>query len=515
MSGPATLHGLALTENSDGGANGPRNEVLRQLPSVEEVLRSPDGIALLSDHPRWAVVAAARAEIAARRVGLGLGLGAGGRHDAALAPASSASGASGSSSVSLSGPALAARVSALLQPSLRRVINATGVVLHTNLGRAPLAERALARVQEIARGYSNLEYDSAQRARGSRHAHLGALLTDLTGAEAAVVVNNNAAAVLVTLAAVAGGRQAVVSRGEMVEIGGGFRIPDVMRQAGVTLREVGTTNKTRLADYLGAADSSTALFLKVHRSNFSMIGFTEEVGVAALAEAGRARGIPTMMDLGSGALVDVDMAELGFAGEPSVRALVRDGVDLCTFSGDKLLGGPQAGVVVGRRALVDQVLAHPLMRAVRPDKMTLAALEATLEIYREGRAREEIPALRMLALDGDQLARRKDRLLAALAARASGVVATARAGRSAVGGGALPGVEPESWMVELSAPHMTAETLADALLAGATPGAAPGAAPVVARIGGDRVLLDVRTLADDEIDETATAVTRAVQRVRT
>ena len=360
----------------------------------------------------------------------------------------------------MSGPALAARVSALLQPSLRRVINATGVVLHTNLGRAPLAERALARVQEIARGYSNLEYDPAQRARGSRHAHLGALLTDLTGAEAAAVVNNNAAAVLVTLAAVAGGRQAVVSRGEMIEIGGGFRIPDVMRQAGVTLREVGTTNKTRLADYLDVADAAcagqtTALFLKVHRSNFSVIGFTEEVGVAALAEAGRARGIPTMMDLGSGALVDIDLGELGFAGEPSVRALVRDGVDLCTFSGDKLLGGPQAGIVVGRRALVDQVLAHPLMRAVRPDKMTLAALEATLEIYREGRAREEIPALRMLATDGDRLARRKDRLLAALAARAPEVIATARAGRSAVGGGALPGVEPESWMVELLAPQVT------------------------------------------------------------
>jgi len=310
--------------------------------------------------------------------------------------------------------------------------------------------------------------------------------------------------VLLTLAAVAGGRDVIVSRGEMVEIGGGFRIPDVMRQAGVTLREVGTTNKTRLADYVGAAGASTALFLKVHRSNFAVVGFTEEVGVAALAEAGRARGIPTMIDLGSGSLMD--LGPLGFAGEPTVRSLVREGADLCTFSGDKLLGGPQAGLIVGRRALVAEVRAHPLMRAVRPDKMTLAALEATLEIYREGSAAEEIPALRMIASAPDVLARRKDRLLAALAARAPRVSATARAGRSAVGGGALPGVEPESWMVELAAPPLGADALAAALLAGDP--------PVVARIGGDRVLLDVRTLADDEIDETATAVARAVQRVR-
>jgi len=496
-----------LTEHSSGEANGTpnapphealhKNAALRQLPSVEDVLRSPDGVALLSDHPRWAVVAAARAEIAHRRAEL---LRAESPHevDSPAAPSDPLEIAP------ILRPALAARVTAFLRPSLRRVINATGVVLHTNLGRAPLAARALARVQDVARGYSNLEYDPAQRARGSRHAHVADLLVELCGAEAAAVVNNNAAAVLLTLAAVAGGRDVIVSRGEMVEIGGGFRIPDVMRQAGVTLREVGTTNKTRLADYVGAAGASTALFLKVHRSNFAVVGFTEEVGVAALAEAGRARGIPTMIDLGSGSLMD--LGPLGFAGEPTVRSLVREGADLCTFSGDKLLGGPQAGLIVGRRALVAEVRAHPLMRAVRPDKMTLAALEATLEIYREGSAAEEIPALRMIASAPDVLARRKDRLLAALAARAPRVSATARAGRSAVGGGALPGVEPESWMVELAAPPLGADALAAALLAGDP--------PVVARIGGDRVLLDVRTLADDEIDETATAVARAVQRVR-
>ena len=226
-------------------------------------------------------------------------------------------------SPAIGGPALAARVSAFLRPSLRRVINATGVVLHTNLGRAPLAERALARVQEIARGYSTLEYDPGERARGSRHAHVADLLVELTGAEAAAVVNNNAAAVLLTLAAAAGGREAIVSRGEMVEIGGGFRIPDVMRQAGVTLREVGTTNKTRLADYTGAAGPQTALFLKVHRSNFTVAGFTEEVSVAALAEAGRARGIPTMIDLGSGRLSISIRWEPQRVPKPPARQLLR------------------------------------------------------------------------------------------------------------------------------------------------------------------------------------------------
>jgi L-seryl-tRNA(Ser) seleniumtransferase len=487
---------------------------LRRLPSVEEVLRSPGGVALLSDHPRWAVVAAARAEIDGRRAEL--------RHDATvriagdldeagLRLAESSAGGFGNPPrvpISIDAAALAARVGELVRPSLRRVINATGVVLHTNLGRAPLAARALERVQEVARGYSNLEYDPAQRARGSRHAHVSELLAELTGAEAAAVVNNNAAAVLVTLAAVAAGREAIVSRGELVEIGGGFRIPDVMRQAGTTLREVGTTNKTRLGDYLDAVGPQAALFLKVHRSNFTVVGFTEEVGVAALAEAGRARDLPVMIDLGSGSLID--LGALGFAGEPSVAALVREGADLCTFSGDKLLGGPQAGLIVGRRALVDRVLAHPLMRAVRPDKMTLAALEATLEIYREGPARavEEIPALRMIASARQVLAARQDRLLTALAALTSSAPrfeAAPLAGRSAVGGGALPGVEPESWMVALAAPPVGADALAEALLAGDP--------PVVARIGGDRVLLDVRTLADDEIDETATAVARAVRRV--
>jgi L-seryl-tRNA(Ser) seleniumtransferase len=398
-------------------------------------------------------------------------------------------------------------VRAILRPSLRRVINATGVVLHTNLGRAPLAARALARVHEVARGYSSVEYDTERRGRGSRHDHVGALIAELTGAEAAAVVNNNAAAVLVALASLAGGegaaREAIVSRGELVEIGGGFRIPDVMRSAGAVLREVGTTNKTRLSDYLSAIGPATALLLKVHRSNFALVGFTEEVGVAALAEAARVCGLPVMVDLGSGALID--LAELGFAGEPSVAGVLRQGADLCTFSGDKLLGGPQAGILVGRGAIIDRVMAHPLMRAVRPDKMTLAALEATLEIYREGRAREEIPTLRMLADLPPVLEARRDRLLAALRRRAPRARAAALAGRSAVGGGALPLAEPETRLVALDAPGLSADGLARALAAGDP--------PVIARIADDRVLLDLRTLADDEIDDTAQAVAAATARI--
>jgi L-seryl-tRNA(Ser) seleniumtransferase len=449
---------------------------------VDDVLRSPAGVALLAEHPRWAVVAAARAELEARRASMRAG-GAADRHppDEVV---------------------LAARVAALRQPSLRPVINATGVVLHTNLGRAPLAARARARVDQVARGYSTLELDATGRGRGSRHDHVVALLAALTGAEAAAVVNNNAGAVLVALAALAGGgREVVVSRGELIEIGGGFRVPDVMRASGAALIEVGTTNKTRLRDYTDAITERTALLLKVHRSNFALVGFTEETEVAELAAAGRARGLPVMVDLGSGALVDT--RALGLPPEPTVSDVVRAGADLCAFSGDKLLGGPQAGIVVGRRAVVDAVRAHPLMRALRPDKLTLAALEATLEIYRDGAARAEVPVLRMLAAPAEELAARRDRLLAALAAAAPGVSAEPRQVRSAVGGGALPLAEPETCAVALAAPGASADRLADVLAAGA---------PAVAvRIADGRVLLDLRTVADDEVDALAAAVARAVR----
>lgn len=453
---------------------------LRALPSVDEVLRSPAGAGLLARHPRWAVVEAVRSEIAAGRARL--------LRDASGAPPD------------LDTAALERRIAALQLPHLRRVLNATGVVLHTNLGRAPLARRALERATAVATGYSTLELDPRTRARGSRHDAVRELLCQLTGAEAAAVVNNNAGAVLVALAALAAGREAVVSRGELVEIGGGFRVPDVMRSSGVRLVEVGTTNKTRLDDYLEVLGPDTALLLKVHRSNFAVVGFTEEASVAELARAARRSGLPLMVDLGSGSFVQT--GDLGLPAEPTVQDTVAAGADLVTFSGDKLLGGPQAGILVGRQASVAAVAEHPMMRALRPDKLTLAALEATLEIYRDGNAREEIPTLRMLGLPDAELQRRAEALLGTLQAAGPALTARMVRLRSAVGGGALPLAEPETWAVGLRHRQLDAEEMA-ARLGASDP-------PLVGRISGDELLLDVRTLDGDDLAAAGEVATRAL-----
>jgi len=324
-------------------------ELLRRLPKIDDLLRRDEAQGLTA--PRWAVLEALRGEVEALRQGILSG---------------------GSAQVEVDWAGVRRRAEELARPSLRRVINATGVVLHTNLGRAPVAPAALEEAVAIARGYSNLEYEVAEGRRGSRHAHLEAVLRDLTGAEAAAVVNNNAAAVMLCLSALAGGREVVVSRGELIEIGGSFRIPDVMRLSGARLVEVGTTNKTHAADYERAIGPDTALLLKVHRSNFHMVGFTAEVELGELVALGRARGVPTMMDLGSGCLLPpAEVAALGLPAEPDVRGAVASGVDLVSFSGDKLLGGPQAGVIAGRAAAVALAKKHPLMRAVRPDKLTI------------------------------------------------------------------------------------------------------------------------------------------------
>jgi L-seryl-tRNA(Ser) seleniumtransferase len=454
----------------------PRADVqarLRELPKVDEVLRRSEIAALAEMAPRWAVVESVRREIDRMRKAL----------------------LSGGASGDLDADAIAARTAELVQPSLRAVINATGVVLHTNLGRAPLAEAAVARVAEIARGYSNLEYDLEGRGRGSRHDHLSELLATLCGAEAAVVVNNNAAAVLLCLASAAAGREVIVSRGELIEIGGSFRIPDVMRASGARLVEVGTTNKTHPRDYENAVGSDTALLLKVHRSNFAVVGFTEEVEPAELVSLGRARGVPVMIDLGSGTMLDpAGFAGAGLPAEPTVGAAVASGAALVTFSGDKLLGGPQAGVIAGSKQAVARARAHPLMRAVRPDKMTLAALEATLALYRDGRALEEVPAVRMLAATPAALRAKAEQLARLIGADRAAVVEIT----SAVGGGALPTAEPASWAVALSG--RSADDLDAALRAGEP--------PIVGRIAEDRLLLDVRTIADTDLDAVASAVQR-------
>jgi L-seryl-tRNA(Ser) seleniumtransferase len=372
--------------------------------------------------------------------------------------------------------------------TLRPVINATGVIVHTNLGRAPIADTALQRVREVARGYSTLEYDVTQGRRGSRSVHAEAALTRLTGAEAAIVVNNNAAATLLILAGLAAGRDVIVSRGELVEIGGGFRVPEVMAQSGARLREVGTTNRTRVADYTAAIGPHTALLLRVHPSNFRIEGFTERPDLASLVAAAHESAIPLVEDLGSGCLIE------GLAGEPTVQAAIAAGVDLVCFSGDKLLGGPQCGIIAGRRDLVDRLRTHPLMRALRVDKLTLAALEGTLLEYAAGRAVDTVPVVAMIRASADAIEERARALAEQLRAANWSVVLTS--GASAIGGGSAPTVDLPTVLIALEWPGLSADALEERLRA-LDP-------PVIARIEDDRVVLDLRTVQpSDEVQLTA------------
>ena len=374
------------------------------------------------------------------------------------------------------GARLAGELQAMRIPNLRRVLNATGVIVHTNLGRAPLAEEAIARVVETARGYSNLELDLSSGTRGSRQDHVAGLLRGLTGADAALVVNNNAAAVLLALAALGEGREVVVSRGELIEIGDGFRIPDVLTRSGARLVEVGTTNRTRAKDYEKAVGPETALLLRVHQSNFRVVGFTELPRLEELAAVARRHDLPLVDDLGSGVLVELP-------GEPSAKESLAAGADLVCFSGDKLLGGPQAGIVVGRADLVERLRRHPLQRAMRADKLTLAALEGTLRLYVE--APERIPVLGMLAQDIEAVRARAERLAALVGGAVEETV-----GR--VGGGALPLAELASFACAVE------ESLAAPLR--------HGEPPVVGVVRDGKLLLDCLTLADAEVDEVAAAV---------
>jgi L-seryl-tRNA(Ser) seleniumtransferase len=379
---------------------------------------------------------------------------------------------------------VADELAAARSPRLRRALNATGVIVHTNLGRAPLAEAALERVREVGRGYSNLEYDLSAGTRGSRQDHVAGILRRLTGAESALVVNNNAAAVLLALAALAEGRDVLVSRGELIEIGDGFRIPDVLARSGARLVEVGTTNRTRAADYEQAISTETAVLLRVHQSNFRLVGFTELPSVADLAKVAQRHGLPLVDDLGSGALRPNN--SLLLSEEPSVRDGLEAGADLVCFSGDKLLGGPQAGIVVGRAELVERLRRHPLQRAVRADKLTLAALEGTLALYLDPeRALGEIPVLRMAAEPADAVRARAERLAELVDGEVEETVAR-------IGGGALPLAELPSFACAVE------EELAAALRAGDP--------PVIGVVRDGRLLLDCRTLTDSEAEEVAAAV---------
>jgi L-seryl-tRNA(Ser) seleniumtransferase len=451
---------------------------LRNLPSVDALARLLAGDPRLSALPRARLTVLAREAVAAERRRVLSG---------AAEPADAAT--------------LARRVTESARPfSLRPVINATGVVLHTNLGRALLSPLALERVTLAAAGYTNLELDLARKERGSRYSHVERSLRALTGAEDALVVNNNAAAVLLALETLAHGREVVVSRGELIEIGGEFRIPDIMLRSGARLREIGTTNRTHLRDYADAIGPETALLLKVHTSNYRVVGFTAEVSSRDLAELGRARGIPVMEDLGSGSLLD--LRPWGLPGEPTIPEVVASGVDLVSFSGDKLLGGPQAGIVVGRREIVGRLKKNPWNRALRIDKLTIAALEGTLHAYEAGDARTVIPTLRALTEPPGAVLRRARRVLRAVAPAARARLALRVAEDTAeVGGGALPTARLPSAGLVAGADGADARRL-DAALRGGEP-------PVVGRIADERLFLDCRTVLPSQIRALAQALARA------
>ncbi|PYT02951.1 MAG: L-seryl-tRNA(Sec) selenium transferase [Acidobacteria bacterium] len=375
------------------------------------------------------------------------------------------------------------------QPSIRRVINATGVIIHTNLGRAPLARVAVEAVSEAAAHYSNLEYDLKLGERGQRETHCQELLARLAGSEAAVVANNNAAAVLLVLNTLADGGEVIVSRGELIEIGGSFRIPDVMEKSGAILREIGTTNRTRIADYERAINEHTRLILRVHPSNYRIIGFTERPNVREIADLSNRTGIPSFEDLGSGCLVD--LSPYGVRDEPVVAESIKAGISVVSFSGDKMLGGPQAGVIAGSREIIDRVRSNPLMRALRSDKMTYAALEATLRLYERGAALREVPVIRSVAATREQIAERASRLVESIARLADGrLKVTLEDGWSVIGGGSAPDVKLPTVLVALQDTSMTAALFEERLRGYVT--------PIIVRTERDRVVIDLRTVEADE-----------------
>lgn len=468
-----------------------KTALLSALPSVDELLKGPDGSQWLASFPRAVVVQAIRDIIAEKRQKILEG-----------------------ESPDISSPALSFCISARIQKlssfSLLSVINATGIVLHTNLGRAVLSERAVKNVIAASRGYSNLEYDLAAGRRGKRHSHTTRILRQLTGAEDALIVNNNAAAVFLCLATIAKDREVIVSRGELVEIGGSFRIPDVMAASGATLREIGTTNKTHLHDYRKAINDKTGLILKVHQSNYKITGFTEDVSIEQLAALGKELCIPVMYDLGSGCLID--LKPYGIHGEPSVQEIMKSGADLVTFSGDKLLGGPQGGIIVGRQDLMEKIRKNPLARAVRVDKMTIAAFEATCMDYLDPeKALSSIPVLHMLFQSLETIKSRARKIAAQLHKQIIGAgialdispeIALVR-DSSKAGGGSLPETEFETYAVSINPGHITVNELETRLRTGSR--------PIIARIKDNTLLLDARTIRDQDIKELVRLVSSALK----
>jgi L-seryl-tRNA(Ser) seleniumtransferase len=449
-------------------------ELLRQIPSVDELLLQPGLATLAKRVDRNLIVEVARAVLSHLRARI------------AGEPNSAVIGIDAASVEEL----ITTEVERILARSLQPVINATGVILHTNLGRAPLPEAVVEEFRRTATQYSNLEYDLEAGARGKRDVHTSELLTRLTGAEAAVVVNNCAAAVLVTLASLARGGEVIVSRGELIEIGDGFRIPEIMEQSGAILREVGTTNRTRLADYENAVNENARVLLRVHPSNFKVTGFTDKPSLEELVALSQRSGLPLVEDLGSGCLID--LSEHGI-NEPTVRQSIDAGVGLVTFSGDKLLGGPQAGIIAGKKELVARVRRHPLFRALRVDKLTIAALEATLGAYLRA-AWEEIPAMRMIRMTPQELKRRAENFIRELRPELplDEVEIEVADGTSLAGGGSTPAQSLPSNVIRIASARYSATKLEQRLRR------APAGVSVIARVEEDRLVLDLRTVFPEQ-----------------
>ncbi|HXX53805.1 MAG TPA: L-seryl-tRNA(Sec) selenium transferase [Thermodesulfovibrionales bacterium] len=458
-------------------------DLLSGLPSVDEVLKSDHGREWLRKYPRRYVLDAVREAISRRRKEI-------------------REGTQREVSLESMAPGIDLAVRRLAASSLRPLINATGIVVHTNLGRSVLSPRIMEKVGSVATEYSTLEYDLVSGKRGKRHTHIKRLLREITGAEDGFAVNNNAAAVFLCLSALAKGKEVIVSRGELVEIGGSFRVPDVMFHSGALMKEVGTTNKTHLYDYENACNEATALVLKVHKSNYNIVGFTEEVPLERLVSFGHGRGLSVMYDLGSGCLISLD--QYGIYGEPTVQAVMKSGVDLVTFSGDKLLGGPQAGIIVGKQVLIEKIQRHPLARAVRIDKLTLSALEATLMEYVDGeQAKEHIPTLKMLLEDPGSIKARAKKIASLIKREVKNVALQVMENSSQAGGGSLPAAEFPTYVVAIRPENISVNQMEERLRRGEP--------AVVARIQGDTLILDARTIREGEITAVAYAVTAALR----
>lgn len=460
-----------------------KQELLTNLPSVDEILKSQQGLEWLNKYPRKFVIQGIREAIDSKRKLI-------------------IENVSFDFSLENLNKEILQRIELLSSYSLKHLINATGVVIHTNLGRSILSEKILENIFKISSGYSNLEYDIEKGKRGKRYTHVKRILREVTGAEDALVVNNNAAAVFLSLNTLAKNKEVIVSRGELVEIGGSFRIPDVMKSSGAILHEVGTTNKTHLFDYEKAINENTALILKVHKSNFRITGFSDEVPIEDLVKLGRKHNIPVMFDLGSGCLID--LKQYGIHDEPAVKDIVKKGVDLTTFSGDKLLGGPQGGVIVGSKFYMDKIQKNPITRAVRVDKLTLAGFEATLmEYVDEERAIKNIPTLRMILQSPEEIKKRAECLARRIKKYVTNALIKVVPDTSRAGGGSLPETDFPTFVVSIKPSKISVNEFEEKLR--------KGYPPIIARIKEDSLILDARTLNEKDFPELVSCITRVIE----